>query len=109
MSILPIDMQLIYAQQATVSRSEHARMAERALTMQAEDLDIDRDSYQKDATVVATDESTPSQLIRRRREGRRGFLYMHYRKKKGRKGEEVIAELEDDLSPGKGRIINILQ
>ncbi|MEK6795613.1 MAG: hypothetical protein AABZ39_12610 [Spirochaetota bacterium] len=111
MSISPLDLQQIYAQQVNVSRSEHARVVERALAVQSEDLDIYRDSALRDSTVMRGNETSESRSVRERREGKgRRFLYRNYRRRKGPDGEAVIeGEFSPDAVPGKGSIINILK
>lgn len=112
MSIAPIDLQQIYAQQVNVSRAEHSRVVERSLAVQAEDLDIYRDSSLRASTVMRGDEASESRSVRERREGREGrrFLYRNYRRKKGPGGESVVeGEFSFDAVPGKGSIINILK
>lgn len=115
MSIAPLDLQQMYAQQHSIGRMQHAQMLERALVMQAEDVDIRRDTYERESTVVETQETEAGQTVKERKENRKGqqqederFMLRHYRKKKRATDSDDEGEFyELDLTGGKGQIIDI--
>lgn len=115
MSIMPLDLQVLYAQQNNVSRIQHARIIEKDLLLQAEDSKVKQDSYEHDSKVVKTQKKAEEQKVDEREDREeqrhRRFKFVHYRKKKSGsdEGEVYGEEYEGYYDGGKGRRIDILQ
>lgn len=116
MSIVPLDLQVLYAQQNNVSRMEHARGMERALVTQAEDTLVRQDSYMRDSTVVKVQETEQSRKVREKKEREeeeaedRASAYVLYRKKRNRGGKNMVGTSSyAQIAAGKGKRINIFK
>lgn len=113
MSISPLDLQQLYMQQAHVSKLEHARLASHTLLMQSEDKDINKDSYEKDSTVVKNNEVTETDKVKEQKEdnGKRKNKerFVYYRKKKYKAGaeDEAFDTIVEDDAEKKGKHIDL--
>jgi len=114
MPILPLDLQQLYMQQSNIGRMEHVRQTVKTIIMQSEDKDIHKDSYEKDSTVVKTEETSDENIIKDRKGSKKGNQkhYLSYRKKRKVNPDDkddIIETVDTDLeSDTKGHTIDIL-
>lgn len=115
MALVPLDLQVLYAQQGNVSQIEHTRLINRALLMQAEERAVMQDSYERDSTVVKPNASAEAEALKNRPdregEGDGSFVFVQYKRKKGKDGDDIVEEerVEGASPDGKGRVIDIMQ
>lgn len=117
MPIAPIDLQQLYMQQSYVGSIEHFKMAAKSATVQSEDKDINKDSYEKDSTVVKSENVGQDKKVQDREENSRNkndFNFLSYRKRKRKiivddKEEEIVEVIAfEDESRAKGKKIDVL-
>lgn len=107
MPIAPLDLQQLYVQQGNVGRFEHAKIASQMITIQSEDKDINRDSYERDSTVVKNEALSDEHVVKEKKEQQQNkgdSRFVYYRKKKNKQnGDEDAFDTiaPDDNTSGK--------
>ncbi len=107
MPIVPLDLQQLYMQQSNVGRLEHAKIASQIITVQSEDKDINKDSYERDSTVVKNEEVSNQHIVKEKKEQQQqkgDTRFVSYRKKKNKQsGDDDAFDMvvEEETSSGK--------
>ncbi len=113
MPVAPLDLKQLYMQQGHIGKIEHAKVAAYSLSVQSEDKDISKDSYEKDSTVVKNEEATELNLVKERKEHKKDqdTRFMHYRKKKYRDNDDeifdTVVDNDNDDENIKGKHIDL--
>ncbi len=112
MPIAPLDLQQLYMQQGNIGKLEHAKIASQIITVQSEDKDINKDSYERDSTVVKNQEVGNEHVVKEKKEqqqNRDDGRFVFYRKKKNKQnGDEDTFDTVVDDENASGKHIDLL-